>query len=281
MGFIDVRHLTKVFGRHPKRALARLAAGAGKDELLAGGDTLGLDDISLSIGRGEVFVVMGLSGSGKSTLVRHLNRLIDPTAGEIVIDGVDLLGLSIRDLERFRRERMAMVFQRFGLFPHRTVIDNVGYALEIRGAARPVREARAAEWIAAVGLGGYERHYPAELSGGMQQRVGLARALAADVDILLMDEPFSALDPLIRGALQGELAELQKRLKKTIVFVTHDLFEALRLADRIAILRDGRLVQVGTPVEIVRSPADDHVRSFVGDIERARDLAARVLNQPT
>jgi glycine betaine/proline transport system ATP-binding protein len=224
--------------------------------------------------------VMGLSGSGKSTLVRHLNRLIDPTEGEIAIDGVDVLALSIRELEKFRRGRTAMVFQRFGLLPHRTVIDNVGYGLEVQGVPKAKRRERAAGWVATVGLAGYEDRYPAELSGGMQQRVGLARALCTDPEILLMDEAFSALDPLIRSQMQDQLMALQARLHKTIVFITHDLDEALRLGDRIAILKDGRLSQVGTPAEILLSPADAYVRAFVKDVNRARVLTVEAVMKP-
>ena len=272
MGLIDVRHVSNVFGPAPRKALAMVRDGIGKDELLARtGAVLALDDVSLSVERGETFVVMGLSGSGKSTLIRHLNRLIDPTEGEIVIEGVDVLGLPIRGLEQFRREKMAMVFQRFGLFPHRTVIDNVAYGLEVRGMAKGARRERAAEWVSTVGLSGYEDRYPAALSGGMQQRVGLARALCADTGILLMDEAFSALDPLIRSEMQDQLMALQSRLQKTIVFITHDLDEALRLGDRIAMLKDGRLAQVGTPADILERPADDYVRAFVDIVNRRRD----------
>jgi glycine betaine/proline transport system ATP-binding protein len=271
VALIEARHLTKIFGPHPKRALARLKAGAGKEELLAEtGHTVGLRDVSISVERGEVFVVMGLSGSGKSTLIRHLNRLIDPTEGEIVIDGVDILALSMRALSRFRRRKLAMVFQRFGLLPHRTAIENVAYGLEVQGVARAARLARARQWIAEVGLSGFENQYPVQLSGGMQQRVGLARALCTDPEILLMDEAFSALDPLIRSQMQDLLAALQARLRKTIVFITHDLDEALRLGDRIAILKDGTVSQIGTPAEILENPADDYVRAFVKDVNRAR-----------
>ena len=276
MALIEVRHVSKVFGPSPRKALALVRGGMGKDALLARtGAVLALDDVSLAVERGETFVVMGLSGSGKSTLIRHLNRLIDPTEGEIVIDGVDVLGLPIRTLEQFRRQKMAMVFQRFGLFPHRTVLDNVAYALEVRGMARAARRERAAEWVATVGLSGYEDRYPSALSGGMQQRVGLARALCADTGILLMDEAFSALDPLIRSEMQDQLADLQARLQKTIVFITHDLDEALRLGDRIAILKDGRLAQVGTPTEILEAPADDYVRAFVEIVTKRRIAGGR------
>lgn len=281
MAFIEAVHLTKIFGKHPQRALARLEAGATKETLLAEtGHIVGLHDVSISVERGEIFVVMGLSGCGKSTLIRHLNRLIDPTGGSVTIDGADLMSLSIRELERYRRERMAMVFQRFGLLPHRTVAENVAYPLEIRGIGRQERRKRALEWVATVGLDGYEDRYPAELSGGMQQRVGLARALCADAEILLMDEAFSALDPLIRSQMQDLLMKLQERLKKTIVFITHDLDEALRLGDRIAILRDGALVQVGAPADILLHPADAYVRAFVKDVNRARVLTVETVMKP-
>jgi glycine betaine/proline transport system ATP-binding protein len=275
LALIEVRNVSTVFGPSPRKALALVRGGMGKDELLAEtGAVLALDDVSLTVERSETFVVMGLSGSGKSTLIRHLNRLIDPTEGAILIDGVDILGLSVRALEQFRRGRLAMVFQRFGLFPHRTILDNVAYGLEVRGIAKAERHARAAEWVSAVGLAGYEARYPAALSGGMQQRVGLARALCSDAEILLMDEAFSALDPLIRAEMQDQLAELQARLRKTIVFITHDLDEALRLGDRIAILKDGRIAQVGPPSEIVGNPSDDYVRSFVRAVSRRRTVEA-------
>jgi glycine betaine/proline transport system ATP-binding protein len=281
LALIEARHLSKVFGPSPKKALQLVRGGMSKDELLARTrNVLALDDVSIAVERGEVFVVMGLSGSGKSTLIRHLNRLIDPTEGEIVIDGVDVLGLSIRELERFRRGKTAMVFQRFGLLPHRTVIDNVAYGLEVQGVPKAKRRESAAEWVKTVGLAGYEDRYPSELSGGMQQRVGLARALCTDAEILLMDEAFSALDPLIRSQMQDQLMELQGRLRKTIVFITHDLDEALRLGDRIAILKDGRLSQVGTPAEILLNPADAYVRAFVKDVNRARVLTVDAVMKP-
>jgi glycine betaine/proline transport system ATP-binding protein len=281
MALIEAKHLTKIFGAKPASALKRVKAGLGKDELLAEtGHTLGLHDVSLSVERGEIFVVMGLSGSGKSTLIRHFNRLIDPTSGSIVIDGVDILKLSNRELEEFRRKRMSMVFQRFGLLPHRTVLRNVGYGLEIQHVPAAERDRRAMEWVEAVGLSGYEHQYPSQLSGGMQQRVGLARALCTDPEILLMDEAFSALDPLIRGQMQDQLISLQARLKKTIVFITHDLDEALRLGDHIAILKDGVISQIGTPAEILLEPADDYVRAFVKDVNRARVLTVETVMKP-
>ncbi|WP_018700580.1 quaternary amine ABC transporter ATP-binding protein [Amorphus coralli] len=278
MALIEVEHITKIFGPDPKSALALVKQGMGKDELLAEtGHTLGLHDVSLSIKKGEIFVIMGLSGSGKSTLIRHFNRLIDPTDGHIVVDGTDIIGLNMHDLGEFRRRRMSMVFQRFGLMPHRTVMENVGYGLEVRGMKRRERDEHAQRWIDAVGLSGFEHQYPSQLSGGMQQRVGLARALATDAEVLLMDEAFSALDPLIRSQMQDQLISLQAELNKTIVFITHDLDEALRIGDRIAILKDGRLSQVGTPPEILLQPADDYVRAFVRDVNRARVLTVDVI----
>ncbi|MDQ0314056.1 quaternary amine ABC transporter ATP-binding protein [Amorphus orientalis] len=281
MALIEVEHITKIFGPNPKQALARVRQGLGKDALLAEtGHTLGIDDVSLSIERGQIFVIMGLSGSGKSTLIRHFNRLIDPTDGTILVDGKDVMALGNRELEDFRRRRMSMVFQRFGLMPHRTVLQNVAYGLEVRGLGRAERQRQAKEWVEAVGLSGFENQFPSQLSGGMQQRVGLARALATDADILLMDEAFSALDPLIRSQMQDQLVALQARLGKTIVFITHDLDEALKIGDRIAILKDGQLSQVGRPAEILLSPADDYVRAFVRDVNRARVLTVDVVMKP-
>ncbi len=281
MALLELRNVTKVFGPRPLRALDRVRAGTGKETLLAEtGHILALNDVSLSIDAGETFVVMGLSGSGKSTLIRHINRLIDPTAGSVIVDGVDLMGLSIRELVEFRRRRMSMVFQHFGLMPHRTVLDNVAYGLEVQGIRRAERRCRAAVWVENVGLAGYEQKYPSELSGGMAQRVGLARALATESDILLMDEAFSALDPLIRGQMQDQLMALQAGLKKTIVFITHDLDEALRLGDRIAILKDGVVAQIGRPADILLHPADAYVRSFVKDVNRARVLTVETVMRP-
>ena len=281
MALIEVKNVTKIFGAHPKEALKRYREGLSKEQLLAEtGHTLGLADVSLSIDRGEIFVVMGLSGSGKSTLIRHFNRLIDPTDGQILVDGTDVLRMSGRELGRFRRTTMSMVFQRFGLMPHRTVIQNVAYGLAVRGMKKSEREDRARHWIGVVGLAGYENQYPTQLSGGMQQRVGLARALATDAEILLMDEAFSALDPLIRSQMQDQLIELQAELGKTIVFITHDLDEALRIGDHIAILKDGKLSQVGTPPEILLTPADDYVAEFVRDVNRARVLTVDTVMKP-
>jgi glycine betaine/proline transport system ATP-binding protein len=273
---IELRQVTKIFGPDPKAALRHLRAGMSKEELLAKtGHDLALCEVSLSVEEGEVFVVMGLSGSGKSTLIRHINRLIDPTEGEILIDGQNILELSIPALELYRRPKMGMVFQNFGLLPHRTVLENVAYGLEIQGRPRAMRRQRAQQWIDTVGLSGYSGHYPWQLSGGMRQRVGLARALCTDPEILLMDEAFSALDALTRVQMQDELMALQARLRKTIVFITHDLGEALRLGDRIAFLKDAGIVQIGTPAEILNAPADDYVRAFVRQIDRAAALAAR------
>lgn len=281
MAIIEARNLTKIFGPRPAVALERLRAGATKEELLAqSGNTLALHDVTISVARGEVFVVMGLSGSGKSTLIRHLNRLIDPTDGTITIDGVDMLSLSLRRLNEIRRYKMSMVFQRFALMPHRTVLDNIAYGLEVHGLPATARREKAAQWVEMVGLSGFELQYPSQLSGGMQQRVGLARALCTDPEILLMDEAFSALDPLIRTQMQDQLIEIQERLHKTIVFITHDLDEALRLGDRIAILKDGAMSQVGTPSDILLNPADDYVRAFIKDVNRARVLSVRNCLEP-
>ncbi len=272
---IEVTHLYKVFGPNPQAVMAQVEAGVSKDEILERtGHTVGLDDVNLSIKGAETFVVMGLSGSGKSTFVRCVNRLIDPTAGQIMLDGVDILQLDPGGITAMRRTKMSMVFQNFGLLPHRSVIRNVAYGLRARGVPNEERLERAARWIEIVGLQGYERQRPRQLSGGMQQRVGLARAFCTDPEILLMDEPFSALDPLIRREMQDELVRLQRDLRKTIVFITHDLDEALRLGDHIAILKDGKLVQVGTPTDIITNPADDYVRDFVSDVNRARVLTA-------
>jgi glycine betaine/proline transport system ATP-binding protein len=255
--------------------------GATKETVLEEtGHTVGLDNVSLKIEEGETFVCMGLSGSGKSTLIRHLNRLIDPTDGEILIEGTNVMSLNTESLIDFRRHKMSMVFQRFGLFPHKTVLQNVGYGLEMQGIDENKRNSVAMDKIQAVGLNGFENQFPAQLSGGMQQRVGLARALATDTDIMLMDEAFSALDPLIRSDMQKQLLDLQAELKKTIVFITHDLDESLRLGDHIGILNAGKLVQVGTPVEIIMNPADDYVEAFVKDVNRAKVIKAKIIMIP-
>jgi glycine betaine/proline transport system ATP-binding protein len=273
---IAVRGVTKIFGKDPAGALRMLRAGKSKAEVQSEtGHVVGLDDVSLDIGRGQIFVVMGLSGSGKSTLIRHVNRLIDPTAGEIVVNGTDVLAMSVDELRAYRRTQVAMVFQKFGLLPHRSVIDNVAYGLEVRGLDRRSRLAEAARWIEIVGLAGYENTRPRQLSGGQQQRVGLARALAMDTDIILMDEAFSALDPLIRSGMQDQLIQLQKSLNKTILFITHDFDEALKIGDRIAVLKDGAVQQVGRPEEIVLHPANDHVEDFVREVNKARAIHVR------
>ena len=271
---IRVENLYKVFGSDPRSIMQLVREGRSKDEILAEtGHTVGLRDINLEIEKGQIFVIMGLSGSGKSTLVRHLNRLIDPTEGAIYVGGIDVMNLSQTELEEFRRHTMSMVFQHFGLLPHRTVLENVAFGLSIQKVAKAEREEKAREWLRSVGLDGYEDQYPSQLSGGQQQRVGLARALCTDPEILLMDEPFSSLDRLIRSGMQDLLVELQDKLHKTIVFITHDLDEALRLGHQIAILKDGVLSQVGRPEEILRNPADDYVEAFVRDVNRARGLS--------
>lgn len=275
---IEIEGLYQIFGNTPKEVLPKVKAGASKEEVLAEtGHTVGLQDINLSIKRGEIFVIMGLSGSGKSTLIRHFNRLIDPTAGLIRVDGDNIMEFSMKDLTTFRRHKMSMVFQHFGLMPHRTVLENVGYGLSIKGENKKDWEEKANQWLDTVGLTGYGEQYPSQLSGGQQQRVGLARALCTDAEILLMDEAFSALDPLIRSEMQEQLLDLQENLQKTIIFITHDLDEALRLGDRIAVLKDGKLVQVGNPVDIVLKPADEYVRAFAKDVNRARALSVQTI----
>ena len=281
MSKIEINNVYKIFGKNPKSVLPMVKDGATKEDILdQTGHTVGLDNVSLKIEEGETFVCMGLSGSGKSTLIRHLNRLIDPTAGEILIEGTNVMNLDKEKLIEFRRHKMSMVFQRFGLFPHKTVIQNVGYGLEMQGKDEASRNKVAMEKIEAVGLSGFENQYPNQLSGGMQQRVGLARALATDTDIMLMDEAFSALDPLIRSDMQKQLMDLQSELKKTIVFITHDLDESLRLGDHIGILNAGKLVQVGTPVDIIMNPADDYVSAFVKDVNRTKVIKAKVIMKP-
>jgi glycine betaine/proline transport system ATP-binding protein len=272
---IVVKNLVKIFGSHPQKGLAMLQEGRNKDEILkATGFTVGINDVSFSVRQGEIFVVMGLSGSGKSTILRCLNRLIDPSSGQIFIEGTDVTKLGEKSLRKFRQEKTAMVFQQFALLPHRTVLQNTVYGLEVQGVSKPTREAQALKSLELVGLKGWEDKYPSQLSGGMKQRVGLARALTNDADILLMDEAFSALDPLIREEMQDELLSLQEKMNKTIVFITHDLNEALKLGDRIAFLRDGALVQVGTPEEITNNPADDYVAKFVRGVDRSKILTA-------
>ena len=261
---IEVRNVFKVFGKREKEALAMIKEGQSKADVLAKtGSVVGINDLSLSVQAGEVFVIMGLSGSGKSTLVRHFNRLIDPTSGQILVEGENILEYDMPTLRQFRRQKISMVFQNFGLLPHRNVLENVAYGLKVRGESTAQCNERARHWITVVGLQGYEQAFIHQLSGGMRQRVGLARALATDTDIILMDEAFSALDPLIRAEMQDQLLDLQKTLHKTIVFITHDLDEAVRIGNRIAILKDGKLIQVGTPREILDSPADEYVDRFV------------------
>ena len=270
---VSIKNLYKIFGSDPKSVLDHAKSGMSKADLLEKhGHVLGLKDVNIDIKARGVQVIMGLSGSGKSTLIRHINRLIEPTAGEIVIDGQDVLAMTDEELTEFRRFKASMVFQKFGLLPHRTVQDNAAYGLMIQGMDKAEAIEKSSYWVKRVGLAGFENHYPAQLSGGMQQRVGLARALATDAQILLMDEAFSALDPLIRTDMQDVLLDLQEELHKTIIFITHDLDEALRIGDDIAILRDGAVIQQGTPQEIVLNPADDYVRDFIKDINRARVL---------
>ena len=275
---IEVSNIYKIFGNNPQSVLPMVINGATKEEVLEEtGHTVGLDNVSISIEEGETFVCMGLSGSGKSTLIRHINRLIDPTSGNVLVEGTNVMDLNENELIEFRKHKMSMVFQRFGLFPHKTVIQNVAYGLEIQGKDLQERNKIAMTQIEAVGLNGFEDQYPSQLSGGMQQRVGLARALATNPSILLMDEAFSALDPLIRSDMQKQLLELQSELKKTIVFITHDLDESLKIGDHIGILNAGKLVQVGRPEEIIMNPADDYVRAFVKDVNRAKVLRARTV----
>jgi len=278
---IRIEGLYKVFGRDPGSVMPMVREGRSKEDILAETDhTLGLNDINLTIEKGKIFVIMGLSGSGKSTLIRHFNRLIEPTEGRILVEGTDVMELSQVPLEQFRRHKMSMVFQRFGLMPHKTVIENVGYGLKVQGIDKSAYRGKAREWMQAVGLAGYEDRYPSQLSGGEQQRVGLARALCTDAEILLMDEAFSALDPLIRSEMQDQLIALQETLHKTIIFITHDLDEALRLGDNIAILKDGELIQTGTPEEILLRPATAYVDAFVRDVNRARALSVETVMKP-
>ena len=277
---VDVQGLWKVFGDKPERALDPAYSSKSRSEIQ---DELGLvvalRDVSFSVEQGQIFVVMGLSGSGKSTLVRALIRLVEPTRGSVNIDGEDVLSYSPSQLMQFRRQKIAMVFQNYGLLPHRSVLDNVALGLEVRGIDRETRYRMALDSIETVGLGGWEDYRPREMSGGMQQRVGLARALAVDPDMLLMDEPFSGLDPLIRRELQDELISLQTRLHKTIVFITHDLNEALKIGDRVAIMRDGQIIQQGSPEEIVALPTDEYVTEFVQDVSRAKVIQAKAIMQ--
>jgi len=279
---IIVKNLVKAFGSRPKLALEKLKKGWTKKEILEKtGQTVGLNNVSFSVDEGEIFVIIGLSGSGKSTLIRCLNLLNKPTAGEVIVDGENIVKYDKNQLREFRQEKMAMVFQQFGLFTHMTVLENVEYGLEIKKVDKDKRQKIAMEAIEEVGLKGWEDKMPNELSGGMQQRVGLARALANDPDILLMDEPFSALDPLIRRDMQLELLELQSKLKKTIVFITHDINEAFKLGDRVAVMRDGSIVQIGTPEEILNNPSNEYIEDFVKDIDRTKVVRAKdIMKRP-
>lgn len=282
MPHLEVKELYKVFGNSPKKVFPLLEKGLSKEEILKKtGNTIGVNGANFSVEKGEFFVVMGLSGSGKSTLIRCLNRLIEPTKGEILIDGDDIVKSDKDKLLKVRRNKIAMVFQHFGLFPHRTVVDNVEYGLEIQGWDKKLRRDKAYEALELVGLKGYEEQMPSELSGGMQQRVGLARALATDPDILLMDEAFSALDPLIRKEMQDEILDLQEKMQKTIIFITHDLDEALKLGDRIAVMKDGKVVQIGTSEDILTNPANNYVKDFVKDVNRSKVVtAASIMSKP-
>ncbi len=273
---IEVNNLVKIFGSKPRQALRRLKEGWSKEKILkTTGQTVGVDNASFFVDDGEFFVIMGLSGSGKSTLIRCLNLLNRPTAGEIIVDGEDIVKYDKKQLMEFRQKKVAMVFQNFGLFTHRTVLGNVEYGLEIRNIGKAKRQQIALEALESVGLKGWEDKMPTELSGGMQQRVGLARALANDPDMLLMDEPFSALDPLIRRDMQVELLEIQSKLKKTIIFITHDINEAFKLGDRVAVMKDGKIVQQGTPEDILNNPSDGYIEDFVKSIDRTKVIQAK------
>ena len=271
----------KIFGANAEQVLDTHDRSKSRDEIQEEtGHVVAVKDVDFEVRRGECFVVMGLSGSGKSTLLRTLTRLIEPTGGSITIDGHDVRDLSQRDLRELRRSKVAMVFQHFGLFPHRSVIDNIAYGLEVRGMGKVKRTEKAEEILDLVGLGGWGERFPRELSGGMQQRVGLARAMAMDPEILFFDEPFSALDPLIRREMQDELLDLQAKLQKTMVFITHDFLEAIKMGDHIAIMKDGEIVQIGTPEEIVAAPVDDYVREFTEDVPRYKVLSVGKVMRP-
>ncbi len=271
---IVCRNVWKIFGTYPKRTLENLDRSLSRAEVQEQtGHVIGVKDVSFEIRTGETFVVMGLSGSGKSTLVRCISRLIEPTAGELLIDGEDIMQYNDARLTELRRFRMSMVFQHFGLFPHRKVVDNISFGLEIRGMDKQARREKAMQVLEKVGLHGWAEHYPRELSGGMQQRVGLARAMAVDPEILIFDEPFSALDPLIRREMQDELLSIQDEVHKTMIFITHDFLEAIKMGDHIAIMKDGEVVQIGTPEEIVADPVDDYVREFTEDVPRYKVLS--------
>lgn len=276
MSSIELKNVVKIFGEDERKALNLLKEGLTKEEILkTTGMTVGVNDVSFTIGDNKIFVIMGLSGSGKSTLLRCVNKLITPTAGEVIVDGVDILKLDKNELRNLRRKNFGMVFQNFSLFPFRTVLENTHFALELHGMDKEEMEEKAKESLKRVGLEGWEDKYPDELSGGMQQRVGLARALCIDPDTLLMDEPFSALDPLIKKDMQDLLLEIYDELDKTIIFITHDLDEALRLGDRIAIMKDGEVVQIGTPEDILTNSKDDYVEEFVKNVDRGKVLSAK------
>lgn len=278
---VKVEHLTKIFGKKQQQALAMIQENRDKNEIVAQtGATVGVYDASFEVEEGEIFVIMGLSGSGKSTMIRLLNRLIDPTSGEIYIDGKNIAQMDKEALREVRRHKINMVFQNFGLFPHRTILENTEYGLEVRGVPKVERQALAEQALENSGLLTFKDQYPNQLSGGMQQRVGLARALANDPEILLMDEAFSALDPLIRREMQDELLDLQSNVQKTIIFITHDLNEALRIGDRIALMKDGQIMQIGTGEEILTHPANQYVRDFVEDVDRSKVLTAQNIMVP-
>ena len=278
---VKVNHLTKIFGKKTKPALEMIRANKSKTEILEKtGATVGVYDVNFEVEEDEIFVIMGLSGSGKSTLIRLLNRLIEPTSGNIYIDGQDISSLDKEGLREVRRNKMSMVFQNFGLFPHRTILENTEYGLEIRGVPKEERQAKAEKALENSSLIAFKDQLPSQLSGGMQQRVGLARALANDPEILLMDEAFSSLDLLIRREMQDELLDLQENVKKTIIFITHDLNEALRIGDRIALMKDGQIMQIGTGEEILTNPANEYVRTFVEDVDRSKVLTAQNIMVP-
>ncbi|MGO4374579.1 glycine betaine/L-proline ABC transporter ATP-binding protein [Paenibacillus sp. MCAF20] len=281
MAIIEAKRLTKIFGPDPKKAIPLLDKGWSKEKIHAETKlTVGVNQAEFAIEAGQIFVIMGLSGSGKSTLVRLINRLIEPTSGQILFNGTDVLKMNAEQLRQFRRKNVGMVFQKFALFPHRTVIQNIEYGLEVQGIDKKKRREMAMQSLELVGLSGWANSYPEQLSGGMQQRVGLARGLANDPDVLLMDEAFSALDPLIRKDMQDELLELQSKMKKTIVFITHDLNEALRIGDQIALMKDGSIVQIGSPDEILMQPANKYVERFVEDVDLSKVLtASRVMEK--
>ncbi|MCI0130203.1 MULTISPECIES: glycine betaine/L-proline ABC transporter ATP-binding protein [Enterococcaceae] len=280
---VKVENLTKIFGKKQQQQVALQMVKEKKsktDIVKETGATVGVYDVNFDVKEGEIFVIMGLSGSGKSTLIRLINRIIEPTSGDIYIDGQDIAKLDKDELREVRRHKMSMVFQNFGLFPHRTILENTEYGLEVRGVEKEERQQRAEKALENSGLLTFKDQYPDQLSGGMQQRVGLARALANDPEILLMDEAFSALDPLIRREMQDELIELQDKVKKTIIFITHDLNEALRIGDRIALMKDGQIMQIGTGEEILTNPANDYVREFVEDVDRSKVLTAQNIMVP-